>query len=269
MCDAVNAGTLIPGAELISTFSLALAVNRDIPLGSTACYRPPRGKVADPLYAGCMTAPCRKLRNADGSLVTDPYTGFELAKCDCPLWAGDFRVGQGTKKDPEPCDLGDNNVWSAAFSPKQERIPALPPPPPHNPNNCWPDVPGGCPLLSPNPPDFPPIPGNVSCTEVCKEYKQSNQNGIEVGFTCDATLCTAPSKVALVIEACAGLAKNGISEILKLEIEVGLSCAASQICGCEPSKKTSEEIWRSNAAQRALDIDTQCKLNGTLCGTKP
>ena len=123
--------------------------------------------------------------------------------------------------------------------------------------------------MSPKPPDYPPVPGNVSCKEVCSEYKRSNQHGIEIGFTCDATLCTAPSQIALVKEACTGLAKSSLSEIMKLEIEVGLSCAASQICGCEPNRKTNEEIWRLNEAQHKLDIDTQCKLNGTLCGAKP
>ncbi len=266
VCDAINSGNFVPGAEVISTFSLALAANRDIPLGSTACYKP---AVPDPLYAGCMTAPCKKLRDgSNGDPVVDPYTGLELAQCACPLWQGNFQVGQGTEQDPESCTLGDDNVWSAAYSPKEELLPLLPPPPPP-PHYCWPDAPGdtGCPLLPPN--YLPQVPRNVSCQKVCSEYKQSNHMGIQVGYTCDATLCTAASDPILVKSACTGLAKHSPSEILKLETEVGFSCAASQICGCEPNKKTNDAIWRFNEAQRALDIDSQCEQNGTLCGTSP
>jgi len=110
----------------------------------------------------------------------------------------------------------------------------------------------------------------VSCQEVCDEYKKSNQGGVEVGFTCDATLCTATTRDAdLVQEACSGLGKSSISEIIKLEIEVGFSCAASQICGCQPRKKTNEAILSLNERQRARGISPQCDLNGTLCGTEP
>jgi hypothetical protein len=69
-----------------------------------------------------------------------------------------------------------------------------------------------------------------------------------------------------VNQACAGLANSSVSEILKLEVEVGYSCAASQICGCTPTPMTNKEIFRLNAEQRARGIATQCDLNGTLCG---
>ena len=122
------------------------------------------------------------------------------------------------------------------------------------------------------PPDFKEtvaVPDDVSCQKVCREYKQSNQNGIQVGFTCDATLCTVDADPALLARACAGLGKHSLSEIIKLETRVGYSCSASQICDCQPNKKTNEEIWRLNDAQRANDIKPQCDQNFTLCGTKP
>lgn len=247
VCDSINQDKLIPGAELISTFSTFLVP--EFGPGSTDC--------GPSVYAGCMTAPCRKLNEVD------PITGLPLAQCACPLWTGKYQVGQTLP--PSSCSLGGNNVWSAAFTPVEELIPP-PPPPPHD---CWPDSPGdvGCPLL---PRDFlPPVPRLVSCKEVCSEYKQSNRQGIQVGFTCDATLCTLDSDPALVANACVGLAKHSVSEILKLEIAVGYSCAASQICGCEPNKKTNEEIWRLNEVQHARGIASQCEQNGTLCGTKP
>src|SRR5512144_3095509 len=31
----------------------------------------------------------------------------------------------------------------------------------------------------------------ISCSDVCSEYQKSNSQGVEVGYTCDATLCTA------------------------------------------------------------------------------
>jgi hypothetical protein len=110
----------------------------------------------------------------------------------------------------------------------------------------------------------------VSCNEVCKEYKQSNQKGVEVGYTCDAALCTAKARdFHIVAEACDGLGKGSLGEILKLEIAVGYSCSASQLCGCEPKKKTNEEIWRLNKAQIDAGIVPQCGQNATLCGTTP
>jgi hypothetical protein len=98
----------------------------------------------------------------------------------------------------------------------------------------------------------------------------SAQRGVEVGFTCDATLCTATkADPGLVAEACSGLGNSSVSEILKLETEVGFSCAASQICGCEPQETTNEAIFDLNERQRARGISPQCDLNGTLCGAEP
>src|SRR5664280_1615667 len=62
VCDAINQNTLIPGAELISTFSFAL--ESIMPTNQqTSCTN------AAP-YAGCMTAPCKKT----GAI--DPTTGL-------------------------------------------------------------------------------------------------------------------------------------------------------------------------------------------------
>ena len=253
VCEAIRKGTLYPGKEvdLVSTFSNAL--DQKIPIAKTdnACTAEPYT-----LYAGCMTAPCTR------TPVVDPITGNFQAQCACPTYLGPFQVG--TKlTGTAGCELGDNTVWSAAYSTFGPTFPTIP--------DCIPDAPGdkGCPLLSPPPPDFPAPPAQISCNKVCSEYKKSNRKGIQVGFTCDATLCTAASDPALVTRACAGLDKHDVSEILKLELAVGKSCAASQICGCEPSKKTNEEIWRLNDAQRYEGISPQCDQNGTLCGTKP
>ena len=63
-------------------------------------------------------------------------------------------------------------------------------------------------------------PSDVSCKQVCDEYKKSLQGGVEVGFTCDATLCTATkADPDLVEEACSGLGDSNVSEILGLETE--------------------------------------------------
>jgi hypothetical protein len=248
VCDAINQNTLIPGADLISTFSLYLESVYPTSNGLT-CNKAP--------YAGCMTAPCRRGETE----VVDPVTGLPLVQCACPIWSGEYQVGF---PNGNACALGGNNVWSAAFAPLQQLLP--PPPPPQQ--HCWPDTFGAsaCPLLLPNPPFIPPPPPNVSCKDVCSEYKKSSHFGVEIGFTCDATLCTASSDPFLVNQACAGLTNSSVSEILKLEVEVGYSCAASQICGCTPTTMTNKEIFRLNAEQRARGIATQCDLNGTLCG---
>lgn len=87
--------------------------------------------------------------------------------------------------------------------------------------------------------------------------------------------CTTPigtrdlKNVALLVDACSGIndgRKGGLSEILRLESEVGCSCCASQICGCEPTLVTDKKIGALNEAQRGLGIEPQCDYNGTLCG---
>jgi hypothetical protein len=268
VCKEINKGTLIPGADLISTFSHALEIPYTV-TPDTMLQCPAILGTGLPSYAGCMTAPCTTLVNpVTGLPPRDPITHLELVHCACPTYprpldAAPFQVGY---PGDNGCVLGGNNIWSAAYTVPPE----LPTPPIPGPD-CWPDAPGGCPLL---PPDFQitvSVPSDVSCQTVCSEYKQSNQNGIQVGFTCDTTLCTAlESNPAFVLSACAGLHKHSVSEIIKLETEVGYSCAASQICGCQPNKKTNEEIFRLNAIQKnVLHIETQCEQNGTLCGTQP
>jgi len=251
VCDAINKNTLIPGADLISTFSLFL--EKEMPIQQTTCATPA-------LYAGCMTAPCKRTGE------TDPATGLPIVQCACPTFDGPYQVGQDLSQTGQQCVLGDNSVWSAAFAPFEDGT-IFPTPP-----TCFPDSPGasGCPLLSPKPPIIPLPPSDVSCKKVCEEYKKSNQAGVEIGFTCDATLCTATKDdFDLVQEACSGLGDSRVSEILKLETEVGFSCAASQICGCEPKKKTNEKIFSLNERQRARGISPQCDQNGTLCGAQP
>ena len=201
-----------------------------------------------------MTAPCKKTGNIDSA------TGLPLVQCACPIYDGPYQVGKDISQ--QQCTLGGDSIWSAAYAPLEGRkiIPTTP--------NCFPDVPGGsgCPLLSTSIPSPPP---NISCSDVCGEYKKSNQAGVEVGFTCDATLCTAePRDFDLVQEACAGLENSSVQTILELETEVGYSCAASQICGCAPKKKTNDEIFSLNQRQRDRSITPQCDLNGTLCGAQ-
>jgi len=243
VCRSINENALIPRADLISTFSLALT--SEMHIRQTTCGASP--------YAGCMTAPCTETGD------TDPVTGLALVSCACPVYDGAFQVGQTIPTDQ--CVLGDNLVWSAAYAPNGKTFPTPP--------TCIPDAPGmnGCPLLAPNPPVIPAVPSQISCSDVCSEYGKSNQHGVEVGYTCDATLCTASiDDVDLVASGCGGLAKHSLSAIIALETAVGYSCSASQICGCTPKKKTAETIFELNARQRDRGIVPQCDVNGTLCG---
>lgn len=99
VCDSINHNTLIPGADLISTFSLYL--EKSMPIGSTTC---PTAN-----YAGCMTAPCKRTGKKD------PTTGLPLVQCGCPIYDGPYQVGQ--KISTDQCGLGGNYVWSAAYTP--------------------------------------------------------------------------------------------------------------------------------------------------------
>jgi hypothetical protein len=100
VCDAINNNTLIPGADLISTFSLYL--EKQIHISLTNCATPAA-------YAGCMTAPCKRTGK------TDPKTGLPLVQCGCPTFTGPYQVGQEIPQDQ--CVLGSNYVWSAAYAP--------------------------------------------------------------------------------------------------------------------------------------------------------
>jgi hypothetical protein len=111
--------------------------------------------------------------------------------------------------------------------------------------------------------------------------------GIQVGYTCDATLCTTlgigqstpppPNplrKADLLRNACRGLAEqSGLRAILALEQIDQCSCCASQVCGCakpglDINAETQAEITELNAQQEELEITPQCELNGTLCGAQ-
>ncbi len=91
VCQQVNQGTLIPGSQVFSTFSLECIPTNGI--GQTDCGEAP--------YAGCMTAPCS---------ATD-QTG--IVQCSCPVYDGPYQVGQ----NDQTCTLGSDLVWSAAYAP--------------------------------------------------------------------------------------------------------------------------------------------------------
>jgi hypothetical protein len=91
-------GSLMPKADLISTFSFAMSGKNDgtYELGSVPCSGP---------YAGCMTAPC-----SYGPNHTSPTQAGELVQCQCPVYSGTFQVGQRG----QTCSIAPNHVWSAS-----------------------------------------------------------------------------------------------------------------------------------------------------------
>ena len=113
---------------------------------------------------------------------------------------------------------------------------------------------------------LPPDSG-ISCEEVCREYATCLRGPApyELGYTCDATLCTSRD-VDLVTEACFGIETCELSETLRAERAAGCSCCASQLCGCDPSAPTNQEVRILDAQQRDLGEVPQCDINGTLCG---
>jgi hypothetical protein len=177
VCRAVNQGTLIPGANLFSTFSFDCIPSNGI--GQTGCSQAP--------YAGCMTAPCFDTGKPG------------IVQCSCPVFDGPYQVGQNN----QACTLGDDLVWSAAYAPptptamlassaSSARADAAAPAAVPSPGTCLPDAPGalGCPLFVPGTTKLPPSSG-VDCGLVCQEYSTCLQKGVvQAGFTCDATLCT-------------------------------------------------------------------------------
>ena len=97
VCKAINAGNLIPGADLISTFDPTSRVDVIAILDGSA---PPLVCPNAP-YAACMTAPCKQKAG-------------ENPVCSCPIFDGKFQL-------PTPgavCDPGDNLIPSSSFSSK-------------------------------------------------------------------------------------------------------------------------------------------------------
>ncbi len=94
VCKAINSGHLIPGADIISTYSPGHLP--EPPPGLPA----PQTCAAGP-YAGCMTASCKK--TPDG-----------FARCSCPVYSGPFQI---ITQPNAACSLGDNLVWSASYNP--------------------------------------------------------------------------------------------------------------------------------------------------------
>ncbi len=246
VCESINKGTLMPNATMFSAFSFDCVPENG--LGQTDC--------ATAAYVGCMTAPC--FGNGKNGIV----------QCSCPTFNGPYQVGQNN----QACTLGDNLVWSAAYTPPASMVQsaklAVAAPAP-SPGACVPDAPGayGCPLYSTDtvlPPD-----SGVDCQKVCQEY-DSCQSGkhVQSGYTCDATLCTDECNDRdLLGPACSALPTCDLSEIVKAETAAKCSCCASQLCGCNPSGKTNNAIAALNQAQRSRGITPQCDINGTLCGT--
>jgi hypothetical protein len=97
--------SLIPHADLISAFSFKM--DGDYQLGTSSC----NGLGAT--YAGCMTAPCFFPPGAP-----QPPQDGDPIQCECPLFTGDFQVGQfnQAKNCSIPPSNGKSYVWSAANS---------------------------------------------------------------------------------------------------------------------------------------------------------
>lgn len=244
VCDYINSGEFMNGATRISTFSTYRATVE--PIGSTDCSDDPG------VYAGCMTAPCF------GPVTIDPSGRTATLSCDCPTFDGPYQVGKsGLSCDNAPL------AWSAAYNPNG---------PPSNPcdlvSGCIPDAPEdqcGCPLYVPGETTLPPG-SDIDCDLVCEQYAGcTGSEGVELGYTCDATLCTSEDR-ALVLPACVGLQGCDLSEVFAAERAAGCSCCATQLCGCEANAQTDAAVAGLNAAQRANGETPQCDLNGTLCG---
>lgn len=283
VCEAINTNLLVPGADLISVFSPVYASNyftKD-QSNSTECSGSNAG-----IYAGCMTAPCYRTGEKDAS-------GRNIVECKCPVYNGPFQVGQANQS----CNANDtppgitasgnaignsrgSNVWSAAYNPAGGPI-TLPE------GACVPDLPGdkGCGLLDPQK-DYSKIvdPSGALCKNVCAAYGGGvNASGIQVGYSCDATLCTTVgigqennssfppprnAQLGLMGQACNGIQDlSGMKQILMVEALAECSCCASQICGCSNiNATTNQAVFDLNQQQRAVGIQPQCDINDTLCG---
>jgi hypothetical protein len=93
--------SLVPGYDVISTFSLAMAADYDMK-SSVNCEGD---------YLGCMTAPCSF---PDG--VEQPEDA-SIVTCQCPVASGVYQIGQAAGPNVAcsiPSDGAANYLWSAA-----------------------------------------------------------------------------------------------------------------------------------------------------------
>jgi hypothetical protein len=100
VCKAMQDGTLIPGADVISDWSpdVQRLLTEGFPPPLTICDKAP--------YAGCMTAPCKLTPSGD-------------AVCSCPIFWGIFQLfGDGAR-----CSLNDDLVNSASYDPARDVLP--------------------------------------------------------------------------------------------------------------------------------------------------
>lgn len=248
VCASLNSGSFMQGADLFSTFSFYRAAQE--PIGSTDCTSQPQ------TYAGCMTAPCF------GSGKPGTEAGTTMIECLCPTYDGPFQLG----KDNLSCD-DSPYIDSAAYN-------LITPPTSSGDacsrlDSCVPDAPPencGCGLYEPGVTALPANSG-IDCALVCQQYDTCERaaDNIQLGYTCDATLCTSDDQT-LIADACLGLQNCDLSEIFKAESAANCSCCASQLCGCSPSTVTKAKITSLNASQTSQGTQTQCEINGTLCG---
>jgi len=107
VCRAIKQGKLIPGAEVISTYSPSIKSDI-IKVHEDAADKPklticPEHQNVPVRYAGCMTASCK---------TTSPGR----AECSCPVFWGIFQLVQ----PDAACHLGDSLVWSASYDPARD-----------------------------------------------------------------------------------------------------------------------------------------------------
>ncbi len=227
--------------------------------------------VAANLGTDCLGACPRADLNRDG-LVDDADADLLAAQSgECDLCGGDLN-GDGMV-DSTDAGILDAQRGCSTPTPTRTPLPTQPPatqtitPEPVCEDTCIPDATSrqcGCPLYVEGETMIPAEAG-IDCGLVCEEYAACQGRGYELGFTCDATVCTS-NQSSLVLEACFGIQSCDISEILRAEIAAGCSCCASQLCGCDADAETNETIFFLNEEQREAGEVPQCDINGTLCG---
>ena len=222
----------------------------------------------------CIGACRRADLNHDGYVNDADASLLEQAIGPCELCGADLN-DDGQVDDADRSIL-QGQLGCSTPTPKPTPLPTQATPTPFSTptpilcnSQCVPDATSrqcGCGLYVPGQTTLPPDSG-VSCDTVCQEYVscQREPGPVQIGYTCDATLCTTRD-VGLATEACYGIQACDVSEILKAERAADCSCCASQLCGCTANAVTNGEVSALNTEQRDRGETPQCDINGTLCG---
>jgi hypothetical protein len=121
-------------------------------------------------------------------------------------------------------------------------------------------------------------------TSTNRSKKKANGDEIQIGYTCDATLCTTLGigqglifnlkpidQIELLNNACSGIQDmGGMSQIILVKRWLHAAAAPARSAADNINDATNQKVFDLNQQQKNAGITPQCDIpsNGTLCGSE-